>query len=110
MKTHFLTGTNLEIAAAITRIDGVIREVIVLVNEPSNTVQVANGERVSTQVETQPSDVGGLGDVQDLLDVGYVEACRKTSASRPTLEELQRSLSVYHGSVSDLISEERDER
>jgi hypothetical protein len=36
MKTHVLTGSKAEIAEALARVDGVIREVIVVVEEPSD--------------------------------------------------------------------------
>jgi hypothetical protein len=37
MKTHVLTGSKAEITDALARMDGVIREVMVFVEEPSDT-------------------------------------------------------------------------
>lgn len=38
MKTHVLKGTKSEIADALARMDGVIREVIVFVEEPADSI------------------------------------------------------------------------
>ena len=42
MKTLILTGSKSEIAAAVARIDGVIRDVIVFVEEPADAISTPN--------------------------------------------------------------------
>lgn len=77
---------------------------------PEVPVNIANGERVSLDVEVQPSRTDDLSDVQDLLDVEFIESCRRKPGVAPSLEEVRKLLSVFQGSLSDRISQERDER
>lgn len=58
MKTHVLTGSKADIAASVARIEGVIREVIVVVEEPSDTVP-ATVEEFFAEMETYMVEVGG---------------------------------------------------
>jgi predicted DNA-binding antitoxin AbrB/MazE fold protein len=76
---------------------------------PEVPVNVANGERVSLIIASKSSSTD-LTDVADLLDVDYMEACFRESRAAPELEDVRRSLSLFEGSVSDLVCEERDER
>lgn len=87
---------------AATFVNGVFR--------PEQPVQINEGQRVSLTVDTALPPADDLSDVRDLLDVEFTEACRKNAGKAPKLEAVRRSLSVYCGSISDLIVEERDER
>jgi hypothetical protein len=51
-----------------------------------------------------------LTNIEDLLDLDFMESCRKTTSDAASIEEVRRILDVYKGSLSDLISKERDER
>lgn len=81
--------------------DGVFR--------PQEPVNIANGERVSLIIASKNSSAD-LADVADLLDVEYMEACCGKSQDAPLLEEVRETLGVFGGTLSDLISKERDER
>ncbi|MBI2823335.1 MAG: antitoxin family protein [Planctomycetia bacterium] len=77
---------------------------------PENPVQLANGQRVSLNVESPPTQVGDLANVEDLLDDEFMDSCRQGLGRAPSLEEVRRTLSAFRGSLADRISEERDER
>jgi predicted DNA-binding antitoxin AbrB/MazE fold protein len=77
---------------------------------PEVPVNIANGERVSLDFETKSASTDDLDDVGDLLDVEFVELCRRNAGRVPSLEEVRKLLSAFEGSLSDRISEERDER
>jgi len=77
---------------------------------PEVPVNIPNGERVSLDVERQPVGEDDLNDVQDLLDAEFIRSCRQNAGPAPSLEDSQKVLSAFKGSLSDLISEERDER
>lgn len=51
MKTHVLTGSKREIAEAVARIDGVIREVIVYVEEPADSIPPPTEEDMFAEME-----------------------------------------------------------
>jgi predicted DNA-binding antitoxin AbrB/MazE fold protein len=76
---------------------------------PQEPVNVANGERVSLIIAST-STSADLADVADLLDLEYMETCCRESRDAPLLEETRKMLSVFGGSLSDIICEERDER
>jgi len=77
---------------------------------PETPVNIANGERVSLNIESKSIPTEDLSDVEDLLDVEFMESCRQRSGHAPSLEEVRKVLSVFEGSLADRISEERDER
>ena len=77
---------------------------------PEVPVNIANGERVSLDVELQSARKDDMSDVRDLLDVEFMESCRQNAAGAPSLEEVRKVLSAFQGSLADLISQERDER
>lgn len=77
---------------------------------PEVPVNIPNGERVSLDVERQPMADDDLADVQDLLDHEYIRKCQQNAGPAPSLEEVRKALSAFKGSISDLISQERDER
>lgn len=82
--------------------DGVFR--------PEVPINIANGERVSLDVERKAGRVDDLGDVEDLLDTEYVESCRRNEGVAPSRDEVRNLLSAFDGSLADWISRERDER
>ena len=82
--------------------DGVFR--------PQQPVDIANGQHVSLNVESEGIPMGDLSDVADLLDVEFMESCRQQAGRAPSLEEVQQTLKVFQGSLAERISEERDER
>jgi hypothetical protein len=59
MKAHVLTGTKDQIAASIAKIDGVIREAIVLVEDPVQAPAIAPGEDMFAEMEPYMVDAGG---------------------------------------------------
>jgi predicted DNA-binding antitoxin AbrB/MazE fold protein len=76
---------------------------------PETPVNIANGQRVSLNVE--PASVtDDLGDVADMLDTEFIESCRQRAGCAPSLEDVRKLLSAFKGSLADRISEERDER
>lgn len=46
----------------------------------------------------------------DLLDNEFVEACRRKAGKALPLEAIRAKLAAYPGALSDLISDEREER
>jgi predicted DNA-binding antitoxin AbrB/MazE fold protein len=77
---------------------------------PEVPVNIANGQRVSLNVESEAAPADDLMDVADLLDYEYTESCRERAERAPTLEEVRSVLSVFRGTLADRISEEREER
>jgi predicted DNA-binding antitoxin AbrB/MazE fold protein len=77
---------------------------------PEVPVNIANGQRVSLDVATKSAPADDLADVSDLLDLEFVEACRRSAQQVPSLDEVKSLLSTFSGSLSDRISAERDER
>lgn len=60
MKTHILKGSKREIAESFARIDGDIREVIVIVDEPSDAVPPLPGEDIFAEMEPYTVQAGGV--------------------------------------------------
>jgi hypothetical protein len=62
MKTHVLKGTKSEIADAVTRMDGVIREVIVFVEEPADSIPppIETVEEMFAEMEPYMVKAGGV--------------------------------------------------
>ncbi|HZZ80321.1 MAG TPA: hypothetical protein VFE62_17550 [Gemmataceae bacterium] len=56
MKTHILKGSRREIADSFARIDGEIREVIVIVDEPSDSTPPLPGEDIFAEMEPYTAD------------------------------------------------------
>jgi hypothetical protein len=67
MKTHVLTGSKVEIAETVARIDGIIREVIVFVEEPSDLIREASEEDIFTEMEPFTVKVGGADCTRESL-------------------------------------------
>jgi hypothetical protein len=59
MKTQVLTGSKTEIAAAVVRIDGEIREVIAFIDEPSHTTPTSPAENIFAEMEPFMVKAGG---------------------------------------------------
>ena len=89
------------------RIDAVFEKGVF---RPEIPVNIPEGERVSLRIETEPIATDDLSDVADLLDFEFTESCRRHAGRAPSLEEVQKLLSVFQGSLADRVSEERDER
>ena len=77
---------------------------------PEVPVNMANGQRVSLNVETSAIPPNDLQDVADLLDAELLDSCRRNGVDAPSLEEVRCVLSVFEGSLADRIAEDRDER
>lgn len=77
---------------------------------PEVPVNIPNGERVSLDIERQLVSADDLSDVRDLLDTEYIRSCQQNARATPSLDEVRKMLSAFEGSLSDRISEERDER
>jgi hypothetical protein len=65
MKTHVLTGSKSQIAESLARIEGEIREVIVLVNEPMDPV--LPGEDIFAEMEPYMVHVGYVDDSREAI-------------------------------------------
>jgi predicted DNA-binding antitoxin AbrB/MazE fold protein len=77
---------------------------------PEMPVNIISGEQVSLEIQPLTADRDDLNDLWDLLDVEFIDACRQRTGDAPSLEEVRKVLSAFEGSLSDLISQERDER
>jgi dTDP-4-dehydrorhamnose reductase len=60
MKTHILTGSKAEIADALARIEGEIREVVVVVEEPLDSTVPATVEDMFAEMEPYTVKAGGV--------------------------------------------------
>jgi len=70
MKTHVLTGSKAEIAQNVARIDGVIREVIVFVEEPTDVIPAPmrlGEEDIFAQMEPFMVQVGDADDSREAI-------------------------------------------
>lgn len=76
---------------------------------PEAPVNIANGQRVSLNIESGSDHADDLSDVGDLLDAEYLDQCHQNAGLAPSLEEVHRMLSVFQGSLADRIAEERDD-
>jgi hypothetical protein len=70
MKAHVLTGSKSEIADTFGRIDGVIREVIVFVEEPSDLIPEVSEDDIFAGMEPFTVRVGGADDSRESLYAG----------------------------------------
>ena len=77
---------------------------------PETPVDVTDGQRVSLNIEPLSKPADDLSDVRDLLDNEFMDSCRARAAAAPTLDEVRKTLGAFQGSLSDRISDERDER
>lgn len=77
---------------------------------PARPVNIPDGEHVLLHVESRHVPADDLSDVEDLLDVEFMESCRQKTAQVLSLEEVRKKLGAFTGSLADRISEERDER
>ncbi len=76
---------------------------------PEVPVQIANGQRVLLNVEPKGALIDELRDIGDLLDLEFMEECRRNGACAPTLEDARSMLGGLAGSLAERISAERDE-
>lgn len=67
MKAHVLTGTKDQIAASIAKIDGVIREAIVLVEDQVQAPAVVPGEDMFAEMEPYMVQVGSIDDSREAI-------------------------------------------
>jgi len=77
---------------------------------PEHPLDLADGQRVTVTIDEAALFDDDLSDIADLLDIEFMEECRKKAAQAPSLEEVRRILSAYKGSLSDLIIQDRDEQ
>jgi predicted DNA-binding antitoxin AbrB/MazE fold protein len=77
---------------------------------PEQPVNIVNGAKVSLTIDSKLLESDDLADIEDLLDLEFMESCRKITSDAPLNDEVHRILGAYKGSLSDLVSEERDER
>jgi predicted DNA-binding antitoxin AbrB/MazE fold protein len=88
------------------RIDATFENGVFKPNEP---VHVSEGQRVSLRIEFVSADADDLSETQDLLDSDLADSCHQNGET-PSLEEARNALKHIRESLSDRISEERDER
>ena len=67
MKTHILTGSKSEIAESIARIDGEIREVIVIVKEPQDSTAPLTEEDMFAEMEPHMVNVEHFDDSREAI-------------------------------------------
>jgi hypothetical protein len=67
MKAHVLTGSRSEIAESMARIEGNIREVIVLVDESPAPLPVQPGEDMFAEMEPYMVHVGYVDDSREAI-------------------------------------------
>ena len=67
MKAHVLTGSKSEIAETVVRIDGVIHEVIVFVEEPSDSIPALSAEDIFAEMEPFTVKVGYADDSREAI-------------------------------------------
>jgi hypothetical protein len=60
MKAHVLTGTKTEIAERIAMMGGVIREVIIVVDDPAEVQPIKPGEDIFAEMEPFTVQVGDV--------------------------------------------------
>jgi len=72
MKTHVLTGSRTEIADALARIEGEIREVVVVVEEPVDSIP--------PPIETEEDFLAEMG--PHMVHVGDVDYSREAIYTR----------------------------
>jgi predicted DNA-binding antitoxin AbrB/MazE fold protein len=77
---------------------------------PETPVEFVEGQRVALNVEPAPGAADDLSDVKDLLDVEFIESCAQQIENAPSLEEVRKILTVFHGSLAERILQERDEQ
>jgi predicted DNA-binding antitoxin AbrB/MazE fold protein len=74
---------------------------------PEMPVPMLDGQRVSLNVEPSVPAADDLGDVIDLLDTEYMQACEGKLIAAPSLEEVRKTLSPISGSLADRIAQDR---
>ena len=67
MKAHILTGSKSEIAEFVTRLQGEIREAIVFIEEPSDSIPPASEEDIFAEMEPFTVKVGSADDSRESL-------------------------------------------
>jgi dTDP-4-dehydrorhamnose reductase len=67
MKTHVLTGSRSEIADALARIEGEIREVVVVVEEPVDSTVPATVEDMFAEMEPYMVNVEHFDDSREAI-------------------------------------------
>lgn len=67
MKAKILTGSKNEIADLVVRIDGVIREAIVFVEEPADSIPEASKMDIFAEMEPFTVRTGGADDSRESL-------------------------------------------
>jgi len=72
---------------------------------PQSPVDVAEGQRVSLQVEATAASADDLADISDLLDAEYAQFCRQSANGAPPLEQVRKTLAAFDGSLAGRISE-----
>jgi predicted DNA-binding antitoxin AbrB/MazE fold protein len=77
---------------------------------PEVPISIADGQRVSIDIEPKPGNEGDISDVGDLLDVEFTASCHQNPSQAPSLDEVRKVLSAFEGSLSDRIANERDQR
>lgn len=60
MKAHVLTGSKSEIAETVVRLEGRIHEVIVFVEEPSDSIPEPSDEDIFAEMEAFTVKAGGV--------------------------------------------------
>jgi len=67
MKTHVLTGSKNEIVESVGRIDGVIREVIVFVEEPIDALAEPSEEDIFAEMLPYMVDANVVDDSREAI-------------------------------------------
>ncbi|HEY2414077.1 MAG TPA: antitoxin family protein [Pirellulaceae bacterium] len=89
------------------RIDAIFEKGIF---RPEVPVHIAEGQRVSLNVESPSAALDDIRDVKDLLDAEFMDSCRQSTGDVPSLAQTRKLLSALQGSLAERVSQERDEQ
>ena len=67
MKTHVFTGSKAEIAERVAQIDGTIREVIVIVEEPTDQKPLSSWDDMFAEMEPYTVQVDEVDDSRESI-------------------------------------------
>ncbi len=104
-RTERITKPQLAAALGLDRF-----EVNGVLNRWNVTEDLLTTLELNRQVEVQKAKLDDLSDIADLLDHEAIAACKAHSQNALSIEQVRSLLSVYQGSISELIIQERNER
>jgi hypothetical protein len=67
MKAHILTGSKSEIAESVSQLQGEIREAIVFIEEPTDSIPPESEEDIFAEMEALTVKVGSADDAREAV-------------------------------------------